>query len=150
MSYVNSVTLIGNVGNEPEIRVTQNGRKLCRLSLATTERYSKGGELQEKTLWHNVTLWEKSAEIAENHIHKGYKVYIEGRLNYSEWVDENQQKRKGTDIVANRVIILTPKAQASRDQGWDQNSSKATNPENWGQDHKDDVVDPQDASAYPF
>jgi single-strand DNA-binding protein len=133
MSFVNSITLIGNVGNDPEIKITQTGKKLCRLSLATTERYTKGGETQEKTLWHNITLWERSAEIAENHVKKGHKVYIEGRLNYNEWTDDSNQKRKTADVVANRLIILTPKGQhANRDQAssnWEDDAAQSNSGE---------------------
>lgn len=102
---VNKVILIGNIGNDPEVR-TVNDSKVANFSLATTERWkSKNGERKEKTSWHRVTMWRGLAEVAEKYLKKGDKVYIEGKLDYREYEQDGVTKY-ATDIIADNMQML--------------------------------------------
>lgn len=108
---VNKVILVGNLGNDPEIRVLENGAKLARLSIATSETYTdkQTGERRELTEWHNVTVWRKMADLAESFLKKGSKIYLEGKLKTRSWQDENGQTRYATDISGDYFTMLSPK-----------------------------------------
>jgi single-strand DNA-binding protein len=105
------VTLIGNVGADPEIRTAGSGR-VAQFSLATTRQWtSQTGEKQEKTEWHRVVAWDsargaKLANIVEQYVKKGDKLYIEGRIEYRQWQDKENQTRYSTEINANEIILL--------------------------------------------
>lgn len=99
MSSVNKVILVGNLGDDPEIRTMQSGDKVANFSLATSEKWSKDGEKKEKTEWHRVVLFGKLAEIAEKYLTKGSKVYIEGKLQTRSWEDNNGNKKYSTEVV---------------------------------------------------
>ncbi|PYX80468.1 MAG: hypothetical protein DMG70_23385 [Acidobacteria bacterium] len=95
MKSVNKVILIGNLGKDPEVKYTQSGLPVARLTLATNERFKdKSGEWQDRTEWHNVVLWQRLAEIAGEYLKKGGKVYIEGRLQTRSWDDKNTNQKK--------------------------------------------------------
>lgn len=99
---LNKVTLIGNVGIEPEIKTTQAGKELARLSIATNETWKDKliGEKKEKTEWHRVVIFSPGlVEVVKNYIHKGSKLYIEGSLQTRKWVDEQSHERYTTEIV---------------------------------------------------
>jgi single-strand DNA-binding protein len=107
---LNKVTLIGNLGADPEVRTTSNGGKVATLSLATSRKWKKDGEAQEKTEWHRVVLWDnakgaKLADLAESYMKKGDKVYIEGQIEYRQWEKDGVTKYT-TEIVAREVILL--------------------------------------------
>ena len=108
MASLNKVTLIGNLGRDPELRYTNNQTPFAKFSLATTERFTtQSGEQREKTEWHNLTVWGKQAEIANRYLHKGKQVYVEGRIEYRESEDPNTgQKRWFTDIKVDRFLML--------------------------------------------
>lgn len=106
MSGVNKVILIGRLGKDPEVKAISNGQNVARLTVATSETWVKDGQKQEKTEWHNITVWGKLAEICGKHLSKGRQVYIEGKLQTRSWEDQNGQKRYATDIVANTVQFL--------------------------------------------
>jgi single-strand DNA-binding protein len=108
MKSVNKVILIGNLGKDPEVKYTQSGLPVARITLATNERFKdKGGEWQDRTEWHNVVLWQRLAEIAGEYLKKGSKVYIEGRLQTRSWDDKNtNQKKYMTEVVANDLVLL--------------------------------------------
>lgn len=106
MSGVNKVILIGRLGKDPEVKAIANGQNVARLTVATSETWVKDGQRQEKTEWHNITVWGKLAEICGKHLSKGRQVYIEGKLQTRSWEDQNGQKRYATDIVANTVQFL--------------------------------------------
>ena len=107
MAGVNKVILIGNLGRDPELRYTQGGSPVCRLSVATTRQWtSKDGERQEETEWHRVTVWGKSAEHCNQYLSKGRQVYVEGKLRTSKWQDQNGQDRWTTEVVAFQVSFL--------------------------------------------
>jgi len=105
---LNRVTLIGNLGKDPEVKYTPSGTPVAKLTLATNERYKdKAGEWQDRTEWHNVVLWQRLAEIAGEYLKKGSKVYIEGRLQTRSWDDKTSgQKKYMTEVVANDLILL--------------------------------------------
>lgn len=106
MGSVNKVILVGNLGADPELKYTPTNRALCNLRIATTEVYKdKGGQRQEKTEWHRVTVWGDSATNCSKYLAKGRSVYIEGRLQTRSY-DKDGQKHYATDVVADRVVFL--------------------------------------------
>ncbi len=111
--------LIGNVGREPEVRYVDQGVAVARLSLATTERgytLPNGTKVPDRTDWHNVVLWRRLAEIVEKYVHKGDKLYIEGRLRYSVYDDKQGKRHSITEVWADNMEMLTPKTlQMSQD-----------------------------------
>ena len=109
----NKVQLIGNLGNNPEIRTTEAGRKMARFSIATNETYrsSKGDKVTE-TQWHNLVAWGKVADIAEQYLAKGSEVAIEGKLINRNYLDKDGNKRYITEVQVNEVLMLGEKKQA--------------------------------------
>jgi single-strand DNA-binding protein len=109
---LNRVTLIGNVGQDPEIRATAGGNRVAQFSLATTRQWTgQSGDKQEKTEWHRIVAWDsargaKLANIIEQYVKKGAKLYIEGRIEYRQWQDKDNQTRYSTEINANEIILL--------------------------------------------
>jgi len=112
---VNKVILIGNVGNDPDMRYTANGGAVCNLSVATTDswRDKQSGENQERTEWHRVVMFGKLGEIAGEYLRKGSKVYVEGRLQTRKWQGKDGQDRYTTEIVANDMQMLDSKGGGS-------------------------------------
>ena len=105
--------LIGNVGREPDIRYVDAGVCVASLVLATTERGYKlqnGTEVPDRTDWHNITLWRGLAETVEKYVHKGDKLYIEGKIHTRSYDDKNGMKRYITEIWADAMEMLTPRA----------------------------------------
>lgn len=114
MASLNKVMLIGNLGKDPEVRFTASGQAVASFSLATSEKFKgKSGEMEERTEWHNITLWGKLAEIAGEYLSKGKTVYIEGRLQTRKWQDKNGNDRYTTDIVGDRMQMLSAKGERS-------------------------------------
>ena len=107
---VNKVILIGNVGQDPEIRYTgdvNNSAKVATLRLATTERFrGRDGNLQEHTEWHSVVVWRNTADVVEKFVKKGTQVYIEGRIRTRSWDDQTGNKRYTTEIMADTLQLL--------------------------------------------
>lgn len=104
---LNKTQLIGHLGRDPELRRTADGAPVANLSLATTERWTdKQGQAQERTEWHRVVLFARTAEIAERYLSVGSLVYIEGRLRTRRWNDDNGQERQRTEVVAERLKLL--------------------------------------------
>jgi len=117
MASLNRVLIIGNLGQDPEIRYTQNQTAVCTLSIATTDvRTGQDGQRQEFTEWHRVVVWNKAAENCAKYLTKGRPVFIEGRLQTRSWEDKTGQKRYTTEIIANNVQFLGAGGQA-RDTG---------------------------------
>ena len=103
----NRVQLIGNVGNNPEVRNLESGSKLVRLSLATNESYrNKEGERVTKPEWHNVVAWNKTAEIIESYVAKGQEIGVDGKLTTRSWEDKDGNMRYITEVVCNEVLLL--------------------------------------------
>ena len=105
---VNKVILIGNLGRDPELRHTASGKAVATFGVATNRSWTgPDGSPQEETEWHNIVAWDRLAEICQQYLQKGRKVYIEGRIQTRSWDDrQTGQKRYMTEIVANQMIIL--------------------------------------------
>ena len=105
---VNKAILIGNLGKDPELRHTASGKAVATFPLATNRTWSSAdGTTQEQTEWHNIVAWDRLAEICQQYLQKGKKVYIEGRIQTRSWDDKSSgQKRYMTEIVANQMIML--------------------------------------------
>ena len=108
---INKVILVGNLGNDPDVKYTQGGMAITRISLATTSvRKDKDGNQQERTEWHRLVAWRKLAEIFEKFVTKGTKIYVEGKLQTRSWDDKSGQKRSTTEIVVNDMQLLDPRS----------------------------------------
>jgi len=109
---LNKVMLIGNLGNDPEIKYAPSGTPIANLRLATTDnRRNKDGEWEENTEWHRIVMFGKQAEICKDYLRKGSKIYVEGRLQTRSWDDQSGQKRYMTEIVGAQMVMLDPKSQ---------------------------------------
>src|SRR3979411_2170952 len=107
MGSVNKVILVGNLGRDAELRYTPGGAAVATLNMATTEVWNdKGGQRQEKTEWHRVVLWGKSAESLSEYLTKGKQIYVEGRLQTRQWDDKDGNKKYTTEIKADRITLL--------------------------------------------
>jgi single-strand DNA-binding protein len=108
MASVNKTILIGNVGNDPEIRYTPSGSAICNISVATTRSWKDkvSGEKQEDTEWHRVVMYDKLAEISGEYLKKGRPVYIEGRLKTRKWQNKDGQDVYTTEIIAHEMQML--------------------------------------------
>jgi single-strand DNA-binding protein len=107
MTGLNKVTLIGNVGKDPLLNLLENGSKVAKITLATTDSYKDShGQKHKETEWHNIVLWQALAELAENYIKKGSMLYIEGKLKTRSFQDKEGIKRYVTEILADQVILL--------------------------------------------
>jgi single-strand DNA-binding protein len=122
MGSVNKVILVGNLGRDAELRYTPAGAAVSTINMATTEVWNdKGGQRQEKTEWHRVVLWGKTAESLSEYLTKGKQIYIEGRLQTRQWDDKDGNKRYTTEIRADRVVLLGGGGRgAPMDRGADQ------------------------------
>lgn len=104
---VNKVTLVGNLGRDPELTHTNSGMAVCNVSLATSESWTdKNGQRQEKTEWHRLTIWGRRGESVAKHLSKGRQVYVEGKIQTREWQDSDGNKRYTTEVVCNNVVFL--------------------------------------------
>ncbi|MBI4822481.1 MAG: single-stranded DNA-binding protein [Deltaproteobacteria bacterium] len=108
MGSLNKVILLGNLGADPEVRYTANGRAAANFNIATTEVWNdkNSGDRQERTEWHRIVCWGKTAELAKEYLKKGRTVLIEGRLQTREWEDKEGKKRWTTEVVADRVTFV--------------------------------------------
>ncbi len=120
---LNRVTLIGNVGQDPEIRATPGGNRVAQFSLATTRQWTgQSGDKQEKTEWHRIVAWDsargaKLAQVIEQYVKKGDKLFVEGRIEYRQWQDKDNQTRYSTEINANEIILLGGRSGGGGDEG---------------------------------
>lgn len=106
----NSVRLIGNLGNAPEVKTIANNKKLAKFSMATNETYkNEKGEKVTETYWHNIVVWGKLAGIAEKYLQKGSEVAIEGKLTNKSYTDKDGNKRYITEIIANEILMMGSK-----------------------------------------
>ena len=105
---VNKVILVGNVGQDPEVKYTPSGVPVARVSLATNERFKDGNDQwQDKTEWHSIVAWQRLAEIVGEYVRKGTKLYIEGKLQTTSWQDrQSGEKKYRTEIVARDLVLL--------------------------------------------
>ena len=112
---INKVILLGNLGKDPEVKYTPQGTPVAKFSLATNERWKdKDGNMQERTEWHNIVLWQRLAEIAGEYLKKGSKVYIEGRIQTHSWDDKQSgQKKYMTEIIGNDLVLLSGRGEGA-------------------------------------
>ena len=104
--------LIGNVGTEPEVRYVDQGQAVARVRLATTEKgytLQNGTQVPDRTEWHNVIMWRKLAEVVERFVHKGDKLYVEGRIHYASYDDKQGKRQYYTEIWTDNMEMLTPR-----------------------------------------
>ena len=118
---INKVILVGNVGQDPEIRYTgdaTSGAKVATIRLATSERYKdRHGNLQEHTEWHTVVVWRNAADVVEKYVRKGSQLYIEGRIRTRSWEDQNGNKRYSTEILGDTLQLLGRRPESQNNQG---------------------------------
>jgi single-strand DNA-binding protein len=121
---VNKVILVGNLGQKPEIRYTKDSKPIASFSIATSESWKDKttGDMIEKTEWHNVTFFGRIAEVAEQYLDKGSKVFVEGKLQTDKWEDENGNKRSATKIIGNNMQMLDSRG-SNNSSSFDESSS---------------------------
>ena len=121
---VNKVILVGNLGQKPEIRYTKDSKPIASFSIATSESWKDKttGDMVEKTEWHNVTFFGRIAEVAEQYLDKGSKVFVEGKLQTDKWEDENGNKRSATKIIGNNMQMLDSRG-SNNSNSFDESSS---------------------------
>lgn len=113
----NSATLIGRVGKDPELKYTPAGQPVAQFSLATSEKYTdKSGNKQEKTEWHNIVIWGKLAEIANQYVKKGSLLLVTGKITTRSWDDQSGQKKYKTEIVCSEMKMLGGKTESTGSQ----------------------------------
>ena len=130
---LNKVTLIGNLGNDPEVRATSGGNRVATFSLATSRTWnSASGERQEKTEWHRCVVWNTKgsqlADIVEKYVKKGDKLYVEGRIEYRQWQDKEGQTRYSTEINVRELIMLSGRSGGGDFEGGEGGGMAASSP----------------------
>ena len=141
---LNKVMLIGNLGKDPESKMTANGQPFVRFSLATTETWrSQAGEKKQKTEWHNIVVWGKLAEIAEKYLRKGKKIMVEGRIQYQEWTAPDGNKKLHTSINCDNFIMLSRMDEGPRQSGGSYDSHPPAAEPEYG-----DQMQPQSQGGY--
>ena len=132
---LNRVTLIGNLTRDPELRNTPNGKTVASMSIATNRFWTDAqGQKQKEAEFHNIVMWSKLAEIAAQYLHRGSKVYMEGRLQTREWTGQDGIKRYRTEIVADNMIMLNgPSGGADASKEKNSNNVSAPKEENSGE-----------------
>lgn len=106
----NSVRLVGHLGSEPEVKTTTGNKKLAKVSIATNSSYKNDkGEKIEETQWHNLVMWDKTADLAEKFLHKGSEISIEGKLSSRVYTDNAGVKKYFTEVIVNEILLLNKK-----------------------------------------
>lgn len=124
---VNKVILIGNIGQDPELRYTQGGTAVCNLRIATPESYKdRDGQWVERTEWHSVVAWARLAEICGEYLRKGSRVYFEGSLQTRKWEDRDGNQRQTTEIRAREMMMLDSRGSGGSDGGGYQSSQRSS------------------------
>ena len=133
MANLNKVTLIGRLGQDPEIRYTQSGSAVANATIATNDYWTdKQGEKQERTEWHSIVLWGKLADLAQSYLKKGSQVYVEGRLQTRDWEDQQGQKHYKTEVVVTTMQFLDSRnydsesSQAATSTAYTDNTASST------------------------
>ncbi len=116
---LNRVMLIGRLGKDPELRYTPSGQPVCNFSIATSESWGTGDDRQERTEWHNIVIWGKQGETANNYLKKGSSVYLEGRLQTRKWQAKDGGDRYSTEIVVRNFQFLDPKSSSGGGSAYD-------------------------------
>lgn len=126
MAGLNKIMLIGFLGKDPEVRYTPSGAAVANFSLATTENWTKDGEKQSHTEWHQIVAWNRLGEICGEYLAKGSQVYLEGRIRTNEWEDQDGNKRRRQEVVANTVQFLSRAGNGSKDPAAEPETSTET------------------------
>ena len=121
---LNQVNLIGNVGQDPDIRYLQTGKAVATFSLATTETWSKDGETQSHTEWHRIEMWGGMAETVAKYVTKGSQLFISGRIRTEEWTDREGVNRKTVKIQGDRMVMLGGRGSGNSEQQPDKRGAK--------------------------
>jgi single-strand DNA-binding protein len=122
---LNKAMLIGNVGQDPEIRTIPSGARVAQFSVATSRRWNdKSGQQQEKTEWHRIVAWEKLVEIIERYVKKGDRIYVEGEIEYRQYQDKDGVTKYTTEIRAREVVLLGSKGDGGGGGDWDRGGSR--------------------------
>ena len=125
MASVNKVILIGNLGSDPEVRYTNSGSAVANFNIATNENWTnRDGNREERTEWHRIVCWGKTAELCGEYLSKGRTVYIEGRLQTREWETKEGQKRTTTEVIAQSVVFLGGRSEGAPGGARPQNLSQ--------------------------
>ncbi len=138
---VNKVILLGNVGKDPEIKSTPSGTMVATFGLATSDRYQDPqGNWQDRTEWHNLVAFKRTAEIVRDYVKKGSKLYIEGSLRTSNWEDKTSgQKRYKTEIIVNDLSLLSGRDEGSGGGGYSRGGGDAANYDQRPSAPRDDI-----------
>ncbi len=124
---LNKVMLIGNVGKDPDVNFTPSGVKVAQFRMATSETWKdKDGAIQEHTDWHTVVAWRGLADIVERLIHRGSRIYVEGKIQTRTYDDKEGQKRYVTEIVADNILLLDPKRSEGASNGEAEHSESSS------------------------
>lgn len=122
---LNKAMLIGNVGQDPEIRTIPNGARVAQFSVATSRRWNdKNGQQQEKTEWHRIVAWERLVEIIERYVKKGDRIYVEGEIEYRQYQDKDGVTKYTTEIRARDVVLLGSRGDGGGGGDWDRGGSR--------------------------
>lgn len=134
MRGVNKVILVGTLGRDPESKTFPNGGSLCQFSIATSESWTdkNTGERKEQTEWHRIVINNRLGEIAQQHLRKGSKVYIEGSLRTRQWTDQNGVERYTTEVRADNMQMLGDRNENNQSQGQQPQSYGQSQPRNQG------------------
>ena len=141
---MNKVMLIGNVGMEPEVRYFEADSCVARVRFATTEKgyvLQNGTRVPDRTDWHNLVFYRKLAKVVEQYVHKGDKLYVDGRLQYSQYDDKRGIQRTATEIIVDNMEMLTPKSQSQ---------NAVTAPQQATPTQQQEPVAEQDDTVIPF
>jgi single-strand DNA-binding protein len=123
---VNKAILVGNVGKDPEVKFLPSGSPVANFTLATSERFKdKAGEFQERTEWHNIVAYQRTAEIIRDYVKKGSKLYIEGRIQTRSWDDQSGKKQYRTEIVVNDLVLLSGRGEGGESGGYSRGASSS-------------------------
>ena len=140
---VNKVILVGNLGQDPEVRYMPNGNAVANVSLATSESWKdQSGQMQEKTEWHRLTMYRRLAEVAGEYLKKGSQIYVEGKLQTRKWQDQSGQDKYTTEIIVDQMQMLGGRggqseggysSQAGQGQNPNQGQQRAPQQQNYAQ-----------------
>lgn len=151
MRGVNKVTLVGNLGRDPDIQYIEGEIPVAKFPLATTEmRKERNGNVVSETEWHTVVLWRGLAELAGKYLHKGSLVYIEGRLRTRTWEDKDKNRRFQTEIVGENLVMLEKRKDTDSDSSHHESVKTTSGTDNIDFGFSKDESDIADNSTLPF
>ena len=148
MASVNKVFLIGNLGKDPDVKFTPSGVQIAKFSMATSERFKRGDNWEEKTDWHNIVLFGRQAEYVGEYLKKGMTVFLEGKISTRTWDDENGIRKYITEIIGNSVKNLSPRRDSSYDPNYAAN--KKDTPKEADTSKEADTKDDDPVDDLPF